>query len=60
MRLSLLIVFRLWRVVKVIEAVIMSVSFTHQEELDELKVKYAELEEKNRQLLMQLSGANGH
>lgn len=39
-----------------IEAVVMSVSFTHREELDELKVKYAELEEKNRQLLLQLNG----
>ncbi|KAI7895320.1 uncharacterized protein EV154DRAFT_559422 [Mucor mucedo] len=58
---GLLIVFRLWRVVKVVEAVILSVSFTHQEELDELKVAYAELEtklkleeEKNKQLLNEL------
>lgn len=54
-------VFRLWRVVKVVEAVILSVSFTQQEELEKLKVAYAELEtklkveeEKNKQLLNEL------
>lgn len=53
--------FRLWRVVKVVEAVVMSVSFAHQEELDQLKVSYAELEtklkleeEKNKQLLAEM------
>lgn len=58
---SLLVVFRLWRVVKVVEAVILSVSFTQQEELEKLKVAYAELEtklkveeEKNKQLLNEL------
>ncbi|KAI8084388.1 uncharacterized protein B0P05DRAFT_436756, partial [Gilbertella persicaria] len=41
---GLLIIFRLWRVVKIIEAAVMSVSFTHQEELEELRAAYAELE----------------
>ncbi len=52
---------RLWRVVKVVEATIMSASFTHREELEHLKVAYSELEtklkveeEKNRQLLSEL------
>jgi len=48
----------LWRVVKIIEAAILSVSFAHAEELEELRASYAELEakykqeqEKNQQLL---------
>lgn len=55
---SLLIILRLWRVVKIIEAAILSVSFAHAEELEELRASYAELEakykqeqEKNQQLL---------
>ncbi|CAO3674847.1 unnamed protein product [Rhizopus stolonifer] len=58
---GLLIVFRLWRIVKVIEAVILSVSFTKEEELDKLKEKYARLEamlkveqEKNAKLEQQM------
>ncbi|KAG0967714.1 hypothetical protein G6F31_003528 [Rhizopus arrhizus] len=43
---GLLIVFRLWRIVKVIEAVILSISYTHEEELDRLKESYAKLEDK--------------
>ncbi|CEP14111.1 hypothetical protein [Parasitella parasitica] len=57
---GLLIILRLWRVVKIIEAAIVSVSFAREEELEELKTKYAELEakykqeqEKNQQLLAQ-------
>ncbi|KAI8638872.1 hypothetical protein BD408DRAFT_422393 [Parasitella parasitica] len=46
---GLLIILRLWRVVKVIEAAIVSVSFAHKEELEELKAKYAELEAKYKQ-----------
>lgn len=41
-----MIVFRLWRIVKVIEAVILSISYTHEEELDRLKESYAKLEDK--------------
>jgi hypothetical protein len=41
-----LIIFRLWRVVKITEAAIMSVSYKHQEELEQLKEDYAELERK--------------
>ncbi|KAL7332189.1 hypothetical protein PS15p_204268 [Mucor circinelloides] len=55
---GLLIILRLWRVVKIIEAAILSVSFAHAEELEELRASYAELEakykqeqEKNQQLL---------
>ncbi|KAK4520095.1 uncharacterized protein ATC70_008225 [Mucor velutinosus] len=55
---GLLIILRLWRVVKIIEAAILSVSFAHQEELEALRASYAELEakykqevEKNQQLL---------
>ncbi|KAI8378977.1 hypothetical protein BD560DRAFT_324709 [Blakeslea trispora] len=46
---GLLIIFRLWRVVKIIEAAIRSVSLSHQEELDELKQAYAELQIKYQQ-----------
>ncbi|KAI9274207.1 hypothetical protein BY458DRAFT_539499 [Sporodiniella umbellata] len=59
---GLLIVFRLWRVVKVIEAVVLSVNFTNEETLDKMKKKYAELEdqlkaeqEKNIKLEQQLN-----
>ncbi|KAL0141060.1 hypothetical protein V8B55DRAFT_1512668 [Mucor lusitanicus] len=55
---GLLIILRSWRVVKIIEAAILSVSFAHEEELEELRANYAELEakykqevEKNQQLL---------
>lgn len=58
---SLLIIFRLWRIVKVVESVIKSVSFTHEEELESLKEAYKELEsqlkiqeEKNQELLNKL------
>ncbi|GAA5801395.1 hypothetical protein HPULCUR_006841 [Helicostylum pulchrum] len=58
---GLLIIFRLWRVVKVVESVIKSVSYAHEEELEALKESYQELEtklkiqeEKNRQLLNEL------
>ncbi|KAI8367012.1 hypothetical protein EDC96DRAFT_442580 [Choanephora cucurbitarum] len=46
---GLLIIFRLWRVVKIIEAAIRSVSFSQQEELDDLKAAYAELQIKYQQ-----------
>ncbi|KAI9358792.1 hypothetical protein BD770DRAFT_442993 [Pilaira anomala] len=59
---GLLIIFRLWRIVKVVESVIKSVSFTHEEELESLKEAYKELEsklkmqeEKNQELLNKLS-----
>ncbi|KAL9537923.1 hypothetical protein MBANPS3_011344 [Mucor bainieri] len=55
---GLLIILRLWRVVKIIEAAILSVSYAHEEELEDLRASYAELEakykqevEKNQQLL---------
>ncbi|RCI00852.1 hypothetical protein CU097_015003 [Rhizopus azygosporus] len=47
---GLLIIFRLWRVVKVIEAVVLSMSFTHQEELEKLKERNEELQEKLKQV----------
>lgn len=59
---SLLIILRLWRVVKIIETAILSVSYAHEDELEELRASYAELEvkykqeqEKNQQLLEQQS-----
>lgn len=48
--IRLLIIFRLWRVVKVIEAVVLSMSFTHQEELEKLKERNEELQEKLKQV----------
>jgi hypothetical protein len=56
-----LIIFRFWRIVKVIEAVVMGVSFSHEEELESLKEQCQHLEaqlaaekEKNAQLVSQL------
>ncbi|KAI9486739.1 MAG: hypothetical protein EXX96DRAFT_516992 [Benjaminiella poitrasii] len=43
---GLLIILRFWRVVKVVEATIRSISFTHEEELEQLKSDYAKLEAK--------------
>ncbi|KAI8982345.1 hypothetical protein BDF20DRAFT_866430 [Mycotypha africana] len=41
---GLLIIFRFWRIVKIIEAAVMSVSYAHQEELEKLKTDYTTLE----------------
>lgn len=46
---SLLIVFRLWRVVKIIEAAVMSVSFAHEEELEQLREDYEKLQAKYKE-----------
>jgi hypothetical protein len=42
-------VFRLWRVVKIIEAAVMGVSFAHEEELEQLKEDYEKLEKKYKE-----------
>ncbi|KAI8884699.1 hypothetical protein K501DRAFT_322850 [Backusella circina FSU 941] len=58
---GLLIIFRFWRIVKVIEAVVMGVSFSHEEELESIKEQCERLEaqlaaekEKNAELVKQL------